>query len=59
VEALHPIVPIVDGIGLGLAVFSYDGMLHVGLNADPRLVPDLEKLGQGIEEAFTALSAGV
>jgi WS/DGAT/MGAT family acyltransferase len=58
VEALYPIVPITDGIGLGLAVFSYDGWLHVGLNADPALVPDLEKLGQGIEEAFAALGAG-
>jgi diacylglycerol O-acyltransferase len=57
VEALYPIVPIVDGIGLGLAVFSYDGFLHVGLNADARLVPDLEKLEQGILEAFGALVA--
>lgn len=58
VEALHPIVPIVDGIGLGLAVFSYDGWLHVGLNADPERVPDLEKLQQGIEEAFAGLLGG-
>jgi WS/DGAT/MGAT family acyltransferase len=57
VEALYPIVPIVDGIGLGLAVFSYDGSLHVGLNADAGLVPDLEKLEQGILEAFAALLA--
>jgi diacylglycerol O-acyltransferase len=55
VEALDPIVPIVDGIGLGLAVFSYDGWLHVGLNADADLVPDLEKLEHGIAEAFAAL----
>ncbi|HVP27714.1 MAG TPA: wax ester/triacylglycerol synthase family O-acyltransferase [Myxococcota bacterium] len=58
VEALHPIVPIVDGIGLGLAVFSYDGMLHVGLNAEPTLVPDLGKLSQSIEESFSELVAG-
>ena len=57
VEALYPIVPIVDGIGLGRAVFSYDGFLHVGLNADAGLVPDLEKLEQGILEAFAALVA--
>ena len=60
VEALRPLVPIADGLGLGVAVFSYDGWLHVGLNADPELVPDLEKLERGIEEAFAALlgSAG-
>jgi WS/DGAT/MGAT family acyltransferase len=57
VEALYPIVPIVDGMGLGLAVFSYDGWLHVGLNADAGLVPDLEKLEQGIREAFADLHA--
>ena len=44
VEELLPIVPVVDGIGLGIAVFSYDGWLQVGLNADADLVPDLEKL---------------
>jgi WS/DGAT/MGAT family acyltransferase len=55
VESLYPIVPIIDGIGLGLAVFSYDGWLNIGLNADPDLVPDLEKLRQGIEEAFSDL----
>lgn len=56
-EALYPIVPICDGIGLGLAVLSYDGTLHVGLNANPDLVPDLEKLARGIEEAFSELVA--
>jgi WS/DGAT/MGAT family acyltransferase len=55
VTEMHPIVPIIDGIGLGLAVFSYDGWLHVGLNADPDLVPDLEKLCRGIEEGFSDL----
>lgn len=54
-EALYPIVPIADGLGLGLAVFSYAGTLFVGLVADPALVPDLEKLGRGIEDAFAAL----
>ncbi|HVH06808.1 MAG TPA: wax ester/triacylglycerol synthase family O-acyltransferase [Myxococcota bacterium] len=57
VEALYPVVPIVDGMGLGLAVFSYDGWLHVGLNADAGLVPDLEKLEQAVQEAFVELSS--
>jgi len=55
VEALYPVVPIADGIGLGLAVFSYDGWLHVGLNADAETVPDLDKLARGIEDAFQEL----
>ena len=57
VEAIYPIVPLVDGIGLSLAVFSYDGWLHVGLNADADLVPDLSKLLHGIEDAFSHLVA--
>ena len=57
VTALRPIVPICDGIGLGLAVFSYDGRLCFGLNADPTWLPDLDKLGFGIQESFAALLA--
>ena len=52
---LRPLVPLADGLGLGLAVFSYDGWLHVGLSADADLVPDLEKLERSLEEAFSAL----
>ena len=57
VEALHPIVPIVDGIGLGIAVFSYAGWLQIGINADAAKLDDVEKLQRGIEEAFEALLA--
>lgn len=57
VASLWPIVPITDGIGLGVAVFSYDDQLYVGLNADPTWVPDLEKLAVCIREAFAALLA--
>jgi WS/DGAT/MGAT family acyltransferase len=57
---LRPLVPLADGLGLGLAVFSYDGWLHVGLSADADLVPDLEKLERELEDAFASLlgSAG-
>jgi WS/DGAT/MGAT family acyltransferase len=54
---LRPLVPIADGLGLGLAVFSYDGWLHIGLAADADLVPDLEKLERGLEEGFASLLA--
>lgn len=46
---MHPLVPLLDGTGLGIALFSYDGNLHVGLNADYEMIPDLG--------AFTALFA--
>lgn len=57
VEALHPVVPITHGLGLGVAVFSYDGQLHVGINADAESVPDPEKLHLGIAEAWAELMA--
>jgi WS/DGAT/MGAT family acyltransferase len=58
VEALYPLVPIAGGIGLGVAIFSYDDWLHVGLTADARRTTDLDKLRRGIEDAFQALVAG-
>jgi WS/DGAT/MGAT family acyltransferase len=57
VEGLRPIVPIVDGIGLGVAVFSYAGWLEIGINADAASVPDPEKLQRGLEAAFASLEA--
>ncbi|MDX1648984.1 MAG: WS/DGAT domain-containing protein, partial [Myxococcota bacterium] len=58
VEALLPVVPLADGLGLGIAVFSYDGSLHVGLHADGHLLPDLEKLRRSVEDAFASLVGG-
>ncbi len=55
VESIYPIVPITDGLGLGLAVFSYAGGIYIGLNADAERVPDLDKLRVGIEETYQRL----
>lgn len=53
---LLPLVPLLDGTGLGIALFSYDGKLHVGLNADYELVPDLPTFTALFAQAFMALS---
>jgi diacylglycerol O-acyltransferase len=55
VESIYPIVPITDGLGLGLAVFSYAGGIYIGLNADAERIPDLDTLRVGIEEAYQRL----
>jgi WS/DGAT/MGAT family acyltransferase len=52
---LRPLVPIADGLGLGVAVLSYDGWLQFGLVADADRMPDLEKLEQALEETFASL----
>jgi WS/DGAT/MGAT family acyltransferase len=56
VEAVYPLMPIVDNVGLSLAAYSYAGSLHLGLNADADLVPDLHVLIEAMEEAFQAMS---
>lgn len=52
---MHPLVPLLDGTGLGIALFSYDGKLHVGLNADYDLVPDLGTFTAFFAQSFMAL----
>ena len=54
-----PLVPVYHGVGLTLAVFSYDGRVHFGLNADRDLVPDLELLGRDLEQSAADLLAAL
>jgi WS/DGAT/MGAT family acyltransferase len=54
VEA-YPMVPLSRNLGLGIAILSYCGALHLGLLADRDTFPDLEVLASGIEDAFAEL----
>jgi len=47
--------PLIDRLGLGIALMSYDGALHWGVNADRELVPDASAFVAAIEESFDAL----
>jgi hypothetical protein len=53
----YPLVPLFENQGLGIALFSYDGRLYWGLNADRDLVPDLQTLADTIKESFAELQA--
>jgi WS/DGAT/MGAT family acyltransferase len=53
----HPHVPIMGTLGLGIALFSYDGALSWGFTADWDLVPDLHDLVSATEAAFAELRA--
>jgi WS/DGAT/MGAT family acyltransferase len=53
---MQPLVPLLDGTGLGIALFSYDGKLHVGLNADYELVPDLGTFTALFAQSFMAIA---
>ncbi|MGH0037057.1 MAG: WS/DGAT/MGAT family O-acyltransferase [Myxococcota bacterium] len=52
---IHPHVPLTGTLGLGIALFSYDGTLSWGYAADWDLVPDLHQMVLATGEAFEAL----
>lgn len=53
--AMYPMVPLLPGVGLGIALFSYDGKLCWGFNADYELVPDLSAFRDDVCTAFEEL----
>ena len=52
---LYPVVPLVEGGGLGIALFSYEGKLCWGFNSDSDLVPDLPAFVRDVGHAFEDL----
>jgi diacylglycerol O-acyltransferase / wax synthase len=48
-------VPASGSIGMGVCIFSYDGGVTIGLQVDPRLVPDPETIVAAIGEELAAL----
>ena len=55
--AMYPMVPLLPGVGLGIALFSYDGKLCWGFNADYELMPDLRAFHDDVCLAFEQLRA--
>jgi diacylglycerol O-acyltransferase len=56
---IHPHVPLMGTLGVGIALFSYDGAMSWGFSADWDLVPDLHQLVHRTENAFMELSSAV
>jgi len=52
---MYPIVPLIPGCGLGIALFSYEGKLCWGFNADYHLIPNLEDFAEDVASAFESL----
>lgn len=52
---VFPHVPLVDNLGLGVALMSYNGRICWGFNADYDLVPDLRAFVEGTNDAFLEL----
>ncbi len=56
-EAMLPGVPLLQNIGLGMALMSYDGRVFWGLTADPDLIPDLAAFGDRVTASFAELAS--
>jgi diacylglycerol O-acyltransferase len=52
---MYPQVPLLENTGLGVALFSYDGKMFWGFNADPALVPDVGTFGKLVRGSFAEL----
>ncbi|WP_228992054.1 wax ester/triacylglycerol synthase family O-acyltransferase [Streptomyces sp. DH8] len=55
--ALYPMAPLARGQSLAVALTTYGGRVHVGLVADGKALPDLERLAAAVGEEFTELYA--
>jgi WS/DGAT/MGAT family acyltransferase len=56
VEGCYPVVNLIRGQGLGVALFSYAGSLFWGFTADPEIVPDLATFPGLVQAAFSELA---
>jgi len=55
VEAMYPVGPIAEGVGLNVTVFSYLDQLQFGLLACRKLVPELDELAASIDDTLGEL----
>jgi WS/DGAT/MGAT family acyltransferase len=56
-QRIYPMVPLWVNHGLGIALFSYDGMLNWGFSSDWDTVPDLDVFVARVEQAIDDLHA--
>jgi WS/DGAT/MGAT family acyltransferase len=50
-----PFVPLGGGVRIGVAIFSYNGMLNFGVTGDYDAAPDIAVLCRGIEDGMSEL----
>ena len=55
-EAVYPVGPVVEGVGLNVTVMSYLDRLHMGIVGCRELVPDVDRLATHVTDAFKELA---
>ncbi|GGV28000.1 hypothetical protein GCM10010182_58660 [Actinomadura cremea] len=55
---VHPILPLADGVPLAVGALSWNGVLHVAVTAEPRLLPEADDFAGALARAFAELDAG-
>lgn len=53
---VHPLVPLAADIGLGFAILSYARTVSITATADPRLVPDVDRLPAALRASADELA---
>jgi WS/DGAT/MGAT family acyltransferase len=53
---IYPQVPLLDGLGLGIALASYDGFVHWGFNSDPDIAPDADVFVEQIRASYARVA---
>ncbi len=59
VHTIMGTAPIIDGMGLMIAVFSYDGRVTITTTSDEKSMPDLDNLSNYIRESANELEAAI
>jgi len=55
IESVYPLVAIVEGTPLVVALLSYAGRMDIGIDTDPEAIPDPHRLGELLGEAIDEL----
>jgi len=55
--SIYPQVPLLEGMGLGIALMSYNGQICWGFNANPDVVPDLAGFVTLVRESMARVAA--
>ena len=54
-EAMYPMGPITDGVGLNITIFSFRGNIHFGLVACRESVPEVDRIARHLQDSLDEL----